>query len=370
MKKIFKIFVLAALVSLMVLALASCGNSAANPDSVSGDWEGVTWSYDKESHVLTLTGGGEIPDANTPADVPWNAVRAAVTGVRIKTGDGKTFTKIGNYAFYGMTKLAEIEVPAGVESVGKCAFAFCSVLDEVSLPNTLVEIGEAAFEGCAKLSSITVPASVTKLGARAFAFCRELTAVTVEGKPEKINEWCFKDCTKLESLRMDTSGVEFDAAAFEGAAIGKDSVKSLHTSVVNILCKDESGATIKTVAAAEVLEVEETKEISAPEIKDYEIVGESKKSAKGNGEPIELEFTYKKVESDETDTTPEATEPTVETPAPKKKNLITTVIAIVIFAVVIIAIAVGAFFLIRSDKKTTKDSRTVRKNNDGKGKKK
>ena len=369
MKKIFKIFVLVALVSLMIMSLSSCGNGAANPDSISGDWEGVTWSYDKESHVLTLTGGGEIPDAKSSADVPWNAVRGAVTGVRIRTGDGKVFTKIGDYAFYGMSRLAEVEIPDGVESIGKCSFAFCTMLDDVSLPDTLVDVGESAFEGCAKLPSITVPASVTKLGARAFAFCRGLTAVTVEGKLEKVNEWCFKDCSKLDSLRMDTVGVEFDAAAFDGAAIGKDSVKSLHTSVVNIVCKDESGATIKTVAAAEVLEVGEVKEISAPEVKDYEIVGENKKSATGTGEVIEVEFTYKKTETED-DKIPDATEQATEAPASEKKNNVTTVIAIVIFAVVIIAIAVGAFFLIRSDKRTTKDSRTVRKNNDGKGKKK
>ena len=46
-----------------------------------------------------------------------------------------------------------------------------------------------------------------------------------------------------------------------------------------------------------------------------------------------------------------------------------TIVAIVIFVVVIIGIAVGAFLLIRSDKRTTKDSMTVRKNKDGKGKK-
>ena len=370
MKKFLKIFVLVAIVSLLILSLASCGNGAANPDSVSGDWEGISWSYDKDSHVLTLTGGGEIPDANSPADVPWNTVRGAVTGLRIKTGDGKTFTKIGNYAFYGMSKLASVEVPSGVESVGKCAFAFCTVLDEITLPNTVTKIGESAFEGCSKLADVSVPASVTDLGARAFAFCRELTTVTVEGKPAKLGEWCFKDCAKLENFRMDTTGVEFDATAFEGAIINKEGIKSLHTSVVNIICKDESGATIKTLSGAEVLEVDEEKEISAPAVNEYEVVGEAKKTAKGTGEPIDIEFTYNKTEEKTTEKAPsETVETPVQTPE-KDKNPIGAIIAIVIFVVVIAAIAVGSFLLIRSDKKTTKDSMTVRKNANEKGKKK
>ena len=366
MKRFLKIFVLIATVSLLILSLASCGAGAANPDSASGEWEGVNWSYDKDSHVLTLNGGGEIPDANSPSDVPWNTVRSAVTGLRIKSGDGKTFTKIGDYAFYGMSKLVEVEIPDGVESIGKCAFAFCTTLDDVSMPSTVTKIGDSAFEGCTKLADVTVPASVTDLGARAFAFCRELTSVTVEGKPAKIGEWCFKDCSKLENFRMDLAGVEFDDTAFEGALINKEGIKSLHTSVVNVVCKDESGAAIKTLSAADVLEVGESKVISAPTIAGYEIVGESKVTKEGTGEPIQVEFTYKKIDTESTEQAPSETEQTVTDTPEEKKSPVGTIIAIVIFAVVLAAIAIGAFLLIRSDKKTTKDSMTVRKNPKGK----
>ena len=119
-----------------------------------------------------------------------------------------------------------------------------------------------------------------------------------------------------------------------------------------------------------VVDVDATKEISAPEINDYEVVGESKKSVTGTGEAINVEFTYKKAEEKSTETvTTETEQAPTETPD-DDKNPIGAIIAIVIFVVVLGAIAVGAFLLIRSDKNTTKDSRTVRKNVDGKGKKK
>ena len=118
--------------------------------------------------------------------------------------------------------------------------------------------------------------------------------------------------------------------------------------------------------AAALLEVGVAKDIEAPEVSGYKLVGDATKNVVGNGEAITVEFSYEKIEEEQA-----TNAPVVETPEEQDndKPNVMTVIAIIIFVVVIIGIAIGAFLLIRSDKKTTKDSMTVRKNKDGKGKK-
>ena len=374
MKRFWKIFLTIAAILLM-LSLASCGNSASNPDDADGTWGGISWSYTKADHKLTISGGGDIPGCADPADIPWYGVRSAVKEVEFDADDDDSFSTIGDNVFFGMTSLESVDIPEGVISVGECAFAFCSSLKEAELPSTLVTIESGAFEACSALEELEIPAATTEIGESAFAFCRELAAVTVNGSPEQIKKWAFRDCVALESFRMDSGETVFDADAFEGAALKESDIKSLRTSVVSIACKDADGESLGGDANAVVLEVGEKKEISAPSIDGYELVSDATQTVEGTGEPISVEFIYSKITAEEDSDAGEVTEAPATPDGEDKKDGVDpmTVIAIVIFAVVIIAIAVGAFLLIRAEKNTTKDSRTVRKNgkdNNKKGKKK
>ena len=371
MKRFLKIF-LALVLMITALALTSCGNGAANPEDANGEWGDILWRYEKGSHTLTLKGSGKMPNAESSDAVPWKEVRSAVTAVKFDIDEEKSLDSIGDYAFYGMSKLEEIKLPEGVQSIGKCSFAFCSLLEEAKLPSTLVSLGDSAFEACASLTEISLPASTVEIGEGAFAFCRGLTSVTVNGAPEQIKKWTFRDCTSLKTLRLDKTLTALDSSALDGAAIDANGVKSLRTSVVSVVCKDEEGKVIGGNSNAAVIEVDEVKEIDAPSIEGYELKSESKQIATGTGEPVELVFEYAEVKEEASD---EATAPdSTEAPAASENNKndedggvdVMAIVAIVIFAVVIIGIIVGAILLIRSDANTTKDSMTVRKNKDGK----
>ena len=366
MKKILKTILIATLALLAIITFASCGG-AAEPADANGDWENISWAYNKDTHMLTLSGSGDMPNAASSTEVPWYSVRNAVESVRFKTD--ATVTSIGDYAFYGMNKLKTVDIPEGVTRVGLCSFAFSNALVEISLPDSLVTIGESAFEGCANLTTAEIPVNATKLGDRLFAFCRTLDTVTVQSVPEKIGAWTFKDCVKLETLRMDANGVEFDESAFEGAAIDKSDVKSLHTSLVSVVCKSDDGTVIKKDPSAAILEKDAKKEFTAPEISGYVAVGETVVEKIGTGEAIEIVFNYKPVSESSTEAPAATDAPTSDVEQqPEKENTPMLVFAIVVFAVVIIGIVIGAIILIRSDKKGK--SRTVRKNDGGKGKKK
>ena len=365
MKKFIKIIALTLTVAMLAVGLVACSGGAAQDEE--GEWGDFSWSYKKDTKTLTVTGAGDMPSAESSADVPWAAIRPYIEAVRLRA-EGAPVTSVGDYAFYGLIKLEEVELDEKVKKIGKCAFAFCALLEEVELSEGLESVGESAFEGCASLVAIELPASVSTIGERAFAFCRELNAATINGKPAELGDWLFKDCVELDTVRMNREGVTVSDSAFEGAGMTKDSIKSLQTSLVTVVCKDADGTEIYTNPAAALLEVGATKDIEAPEVSGYKLVGAATKSVTGPGEAITVEFNYEKIEDDEEQATDA---PVVDTPKEEENDgpNVMTIVAIVIFVVVIIGIAVGAFLLIRSDKRTTKDSMTVRKNKDGKGKK-
>jgi hypothetical protein len=370
MKKFFKIILLIMSIAIIAASFSACAGGGAAVDA-EGEWEDFTWSYKKDTKTLTITGAGDMPDADSSADVPWASVRASVEEVRLR-GDGAPVTSVGDYAFYGMTKLEDVELDKNVKSIGKCAFAFCPALKDVTLEEGLENIGESAFEGCAVLVEIEIPASVTTIEPRVFAFCRELNVVTIKGKPARLSEWLFKECTELDTVIMNLDGVAISDSAFEGANIGNSDIKSLEASRVSIICEDADGVEIHVEPGVAALEVGVSKVIEAPEVSGYKTVGETSKTIVGTGEEITVKFSYEKLAEEEpgkTPAEPEATEPVVKDEEDDDSNVM-TIVAIVIFAVVIVAIVIGAILLIRSDKRTTKDSMTVRKNKDGKGKKK
>jgi hypothetical protein len=368
MKNFFKIIALALAVIMMLTIFVGCANKTAAEDA-EGEWENVSWSYKKDSKTLTITGGGAVPSAEDSLSVPWKSIRGSVEKLKFVTTDDAPFTSIGDYAFYGMTALKTLELPTGVTSIGKCSFAFCPALDEIRFPDTLTTIGESAFEGCKSVLALEVPASVTSVGERAFAFCRRLEIITFRGKVERIGKWTFKECENLDSLRMDTTGVSFDASAFEGAGMDSTGVKSLNTSIVSIICKDAEGNEIQRDPSAKTLELGEKFTVTAPVIEGYTVGEKTSEEVEAKGEAIVVEFTYTK----------NAAEEATDEPAPEATDAVTgdvsegeddgvkpgTVIMVIVFVVVIVGIAVGAFLLMRADKKTTKDSRTVRKNKDG-----
>ena len=372
MKNFFKIIALVLVIVTALTLFAGCANKTAAEDA-EGEWENVSWSYKKESKTLTITGGGAVPSAKDSASVPWKSIRGSVEKLKFVTTAEAPFTSVGDYAFYGMTALKSIELPTGVTSIGKCSFAFCSALDEVHLPETLTTIGESAFEGCKSVLALEIPASVTSVGERSFAFCRRLEIITFKGKVGRIGKWTFKECENLDSLRMDTSGVSFDASAFEGAGMDSTGVKSLNTSIVSIVCKDSEGNEIQRDPSAKTLELGEKFTVTAPVIDGYTVGEKTSEEVEAKGEAIVVEFTYTK----------NAAEEATDEPAPEETDAVTgdvsegeddgikpgTVIMVIVFVVVIVGIAVGAFLLMRADKKTTKDSRTVRKNKDGNYKK-
>jgi|LSQX01.2.fsa_nt_gb hypothetical protein len=57
----------------------------------------------------------------------------------------------------------------GATSIGNYAFYGCSRLNSITIPNSVTSIGYGAFENCPSLTSITIPESVTNIERLTFA---------------------------------------------------------------------------------------------------------------------------------------------------------------------------------------------------------
>jgi hypothetical protein len=84
------------------------------------------------------------------------------------------------------------------------AFAECSSLTSITIPNSVTSIGDYAFSDCTNLTSVTIPNGVTSLGTNAFFNCTGLASVTIPNSVTSIGVGAFGACTSLMAITVDT----------------------------------------------------------------------------------------------------------------------------------------------------------------------
>ena len=98
--------------------------------------------------------------------------------------------KIDYRQYYGYNA-RKVIFQAETESIGISAFANCSFLTEIKLPENLKTISNDAFFACANLKEIVIPKNVETIGKRAFYGCYKLKIYCeAESKPDGwSDEW-------------------------------------------------------------------------------------------------------------------------------------------------------------------------------------
>lgn len=104
-----------------------------------------------------------------------------------------SLVNFGNYAFSSTgLKSVSLELNDTEEPIIGL-FSGCSQLESATITGSITKIGESLFGGCEKLKSFTIPENVTYIGSQAFSGCESLSSITIPGKVETIDSSAFAD---------------------------------------------------------------------------------------------------------------------------------------------------------------------------------
>ena len=125
----------------------------------------------------------------------------------VNLSNAKKLTTIEIGAFYD-SGLTEITIPESVTEIGEWPFQATN-LKKVDLSNAtgLSVIGNQAFAYCTLLESVTVPDWITTIDASAFKGCYALKSVTLGSGITSINDNAFDECNSIETLTFNTNNI-------------------------------------------------------------------------------------------------------------------------------------------------------------------
>ena len=192
-----------------VQAFGYCTNLTAItfPDNITfieGDaFCGSAW-YDNQPDGLIYIGNVVY---EYKGEMPENTI------ITLKDGT----VSISGKAFANCSGLTSITIPNSVHTIGDerfvSPFYYCSGLTSITLPDSITCIKNGAFSGCSSLTSITIPDSVTSIEYDAFERCSSLTSVTIPDSVTSIGEWAFAYCSGLTSITITNPDCEiFDSS--------------------------------------------------------------------------------------------------------------------------------------------------------------
>lgn len=145
---------------------------------------------------------------------------------------------IADYALCGRG-MQDLELPAGLVSIGAHAFANCWYLTEIVIPDTVTSIKAGAFAGCEELEKAVLPESISEIADETFAWCYELKEVYIPDGVSTIGKRAFYTCDKLPSIYIPKSVSSIAENTFIDCAelteITVDTANASYTSVDGVL---------------------------------------------------------------------------------------------------------------------------------------
>lgn len=138
-----------------------------------------------------------------------------------ETVNGMEVTAIGASCFSGST-LSAVKLPKSISTIGYCAFAYCSNLISVEFYSTdetkgyaeNVEIGSYAFAGCSVLETITLPDTLKHIRDYTFENCYMLSDVVLPSGLLSLGVSAFDECYALKELVLPNTLTLIDSYAF------------------------------------------------------------------------------------------------------------------------------------------------------------
>lgn len=179
----------------------------------SADGDGVLYNADKTRIIKrppAMPGSSAIvPDSVEIIGYGAFADCSGITAVTIPEG----VTEIERSAF-ARSGLTSAVVYAGV-NYGVDVFSGCKNLESVTIENGVKVICSGMFNNCSKISDITIPESVESIEPLGFGRCTGLKSAVIGSGVRIIDMWAFMNCSKLEKINIPDSVERIYSEAFK-----------------------------------------------------------------------------------------------------------------------------------------------------------
>ena len=254
-----------------------CANGKEKNIFLSGECStSVQWKLSCDGELI-ISGIGDMPNYNTPQDLPWSQYLYLITELTIDEGVSsicdycvmatrelkevtlpKSLKRIGAYSFSGTRSLTRIILPELLESIGKKAFED-SHIETIIIPSSVNDLEEGVFANCQYLREILTQENnhyvveddilysedysvliaclpfkegpvnlndnVQKIGDSAFYSCKKITEVNMPGSVSEIKDFAFCGCESLKKINLNQVAL-MEQAVFQGCNQLQDVVLS------------------------------------------------------------------------------------------------------------------------------------------------
>ena len=103
-----------------------------------------------------------------------------------------------------------------VTAIGETAFADCTNLTSITIPNSVTNIGAEAFIQCSSLTNVIIGNGVASIGYGAFVQCPALVGVSIGSGVTTMGSYAFQGCPSLNLIFFQGNAPASDSTAFSG----------------------------------------------------------------------------------------------------------------------------------------------------------
>lgn len=138
--------------------------------------------------------------------VTLTIVNNSKEGAHVSIADYDTKHQIAPWAKKKLD-VKKVQIGSGIVRIGSCAFAGMESLQEVVFfSNDLVQIGWGAFLGCSRLRNISLPISLRSIETIAFARCTSLNSVKIPDQC-RVADQAYVSCTNMKSVELSPTAI-------------------------------------------------------------------------------------------------------------------------------------------------------------------
>lgn len=127
-------------------------------------------------------------------------------------------TRIDDYAFQYREDFKRVEFakPCKVKEIGRGAFSWCTNLEAIELPESVIDLKSQAFAYCDKLNTLKFPARLKHVGANCFSFCKSLREASLPATINELESYAFSECVSLRRAALPANGKLLGELIFSG----------------------------------------------------------------------------------------------------------------------------------------------------------